>query len=1256
MSNSDILLLGSPLSQTQALSNAPSVVVDDTPGEGVHPLSPPSVHHAHPLAGPRNSQEPVLTMDDHQRGVFFENASLQLLEYKSSLRKHLASLVPALQTLVSDPKAAKSPAGEAVQRWLAAFEQESVKGRGASAGVGMSGWLKKLSARGVTAKRRWVVLDGTRLIYYGDKSESDLKGVLQLTGARLHYPGMPGAAPRRAGMDLNGLKLAATGGRYYFCVSLDQGGGGGVDGEGAGALPAPLPPHTAHAGSASPLAPPAPVGTGGEALQEGAGRKERDRTEGKPDTGKAEGGKAEGTKEKRSLGSFLFGRGRDKNAAAVAAAAAESSSDSPASSVAAGSGFSAEAAASSASSAAAGAAGSAKSSNSGSGGLGDAHFAAPAPAPPAIAPARGAVPSLGGAVGSGAVLNPLHKSKTLYVLVCATAAEREQWVLAIQQAIAQAAKEVECAFWAARFTAAVSRPEYLQNLRLLQAQHKQFALFQQQQQLQQQQALASPGVSPLRLPPPSGSGAIACPADWVRLQMAATHRRGGGGGGGGAGGSDAAPTGSDAGSGGLFSRLLGGGRDNISTGSLNAAGALSGSGSDLASAAGSASSSGAPSSLLNPAHPLHQQHGSSSALGTGSLATVHEDAVLAPLASPARGNTKLVRKLQRRRERMREASAAAKKAAAGDAANPKLQALVAAAEAAEHIYDMSRAAVAAAEASAIRRRAGYVPGDRVNMRQLSKDYQRDVVMLGGERIAGADAAFLVSALALRIVRSINSAFMHLRGEGYTPVAGDLLQLSRSADSNTAMSANARVRAFEAQLLEYAREILLCSSRTVAGGDTYDALELVFRNPDRVVLIPDTATESHPVAFNVYVDHVAQTIHDLGAWAGSYTAISSAAASMTYGRQPRQLTGSPLVTTASSPMFYPENMSVNGSLSLDTSLDHDQSLLGIGTGESSNSLASGTGASASHARAHHHHRHHHGPNIPSNLDAVEGDDSNTVLLLGDDDGGFSSGDDIGESLDPSTTVQINARTTGPVRNASARRRSASSLPDSVLSGDAPPSLKDSRSEPPPGAPVSAAAPPSRDAALFSRGESFDAKETASAFQSHVSPGASQVGGNDPSHGASEDQAESKTSSLWSASKGPQAVGSDRFQSSQGHGLSMSQLQQQQQRQSPQFDTLGPQYKPQTLFRVPWNLDAPSNAADLLPFLVVFVETKMRYRVIDLDFDDLEDEGDSVSVANGSDGATLRDGELGSITATFSRMFPWDKPAPSGSISLRVDATR
>ena len=69
--------------------------------------------------------------------------------------------------------------------------------------------------------------------------------------------------------------------------------------------------------------------------------------------------------------------------------------------------------------------------------------------------------------------------------------------------------------------------------------------------------------------------------------------------------------------------------------------------------------------------------------------------------------------------------------------------------------DETAAAVAAAEVSASRRRAGFTPGDRVSVRQMGLDTERDLVLLDGALLQRWSAVALVTALACRLVDAAN---------------------------------------------------------------------------------------------------------------------------------------------------------------------------------------------------------------------------------------------------------------------------------------------------------------------------------------------------------------------------------------------------------------------------------------------------------------------------------------------------------------------
>jgi hypothetical protein len=213
------------------------------------------------------------------------------------------------------------------------------------------------------------------------------------------------------------------------------------------------------------------------------------------------------------------------------------------------------------------------------------------------------------------------------------------------------------------------------------------------------------------------------------------------------------------------------------------------------------------------------------------------------------------------------------------AAERRRAALLQKAASAVQLRDEAHAAVAAAEMSAHRRRAGYTPGDRVSVRQLGRDTQRDVLVLDGAEMANWSAVALTTAVMCRLVDVANACFRtwwRASGAGGAGGASSQQLQQRGPPSHLLLcsprealpsSCNARAPAFEQQLVEFCREVLLCTSRTVLGGDTFDAVEAVFRNPARALLRPDTDGPTDPVVLTVEV---------LGRPLGSFLQLEAAA--------------------------------------------------------------------------------------------------------------------------------------------------------------------------------------------------------------------------------------------------------------------------------------------------------------------------------------------------------------------------------------------
>lgn len=114
----------------------------------------------------------------------WSSAAIELSEASSTRRRELAVLLPALQRLLHDSGVEKSPYGATLASWARTMQDELAP---PPSGVLLkSGWLRKQNRSGLSTKLRWVVLEGSRLMYYprapSGLEDAPLKGVLQLHG------------------------------------------------------------------------------------------------------------------------------------------------------------------------------------------------------------------------------------------------------------------------------------------------------------------------------------------------------------------------------------------------------------------------------------------------------------------------------------------------------------------------------------------------------------------------------------------------------------------------------------------------------------------------------------------------------------------------------------------------------------------------------------------------------------------------------------------------------------------------------------------------------------------------------------------------------------------------------------------------------------------------------------------------------------------------------------------------------------------
>jgi hypothetical protein len=396
------------------------------------------------------------------------------------------------------------------------------------------------------------------------------------------------------------------------------------------------------------------------------------------------------------------------------------------------------------------------------------------------------------------VLNPLHATKQRYVWHCADEVERDSWIAALQAASIVGAREVTALRWSCTFAAAKTCAVFWQHLLEFQAQ---------------------------------GSPVMVL-ADWVRVHMA---------------------------TGGRSSSLC----DDSAAATRPKRGLF-----------GRRSEGTASSPALS--------HATSFQVGVSRLASggtsIHQHLLL--VSSPK--NAQASRALQSAHRRSTAAAEAAKKAVQelrgalspsdasavlevsgdsgsyfdyskqsipSDASAPsdsqpssptgsaasrdvlRLQRLQLEAASASAMREQTSTSISAYETSALRRRVGYAPGDHVDVEQASRDFGRDVVVIDGRRMAQCTLHDLVAELASRVVASVDA------------VCGNRPTWRASFPE------------LPSRLVDFARIVLEASSRTVIGGDALDAIEFVFRHPDRFRLKPLSDVGS-PVVIAVGIAGVA----------------------------------------------------------------------------------------------------------------------------------------------------------------------------------------------------------------------------------------------------------------------------------------------------------------------------------------------------------------------------------------------------------------
>ncbi|OWZ18977.1 Tyrosyl-DNA phosphodiesterase [Phytophthora megakarya] len=116
--------------------------------------------------------------------------------------------------------------------------------------------------------------------------------------------------------------------------------------------------------------------------------------------------------------------------------------------------------------------------------------------------------------------------------------------------------------------------------------------------------------------------------------------------------------------------------------------------------------------------------------------------------------------------------------------------------------------------------------------QTLKDLQRDRVKINGLILAGASLETNILALALEALRTMGVERSNIRTRSYSG----------------AYISSMSIAAKEMIALRFARQVIICSSRTHGGGDIFDTLHLLFGN-DRFCICPD-ALSMEPIEITI----------------------------------------------------------------------------------------------------------------------------------------------------------------------------------------------------------------------------------------------------------------------------------------------------------------------------------------------------------------------------------------------------------------------
>eukprot|EP00750_Incisomonas_marina_P003161 INCI12867.2.p1 GENE.INCI12867.2~~INCI12867.2.p1 ORF type:complete len:635 (-),score=119.56 INCI12867.2:731-2635(-) len=137
------------------------------------------------------------------------------------------------------------------------------------------------------------------------------------------------------------------------------------------------------------------------------------------------------------------------------------------------------------------------------------------------------------------------------------------------------------------------------------------------------------------------------------------------------------------------------------------------------------------------------------------------------------------------------------------------------------------------------------PMAHTNMNQVRKDLPRDSLKVNGRTYTHMQGDAAVELLTNEILTFVRRSPAMLRAQSGTSSSDD------NAPSPSASARASNLKNAEATAMVFARRVLLGSTRTVSGGDAYDAVEWFFGNQESAVMICLDPSNTDAVSISFY---------------------------------------------------------------------------------------------------------------------------------------------------------------------------------------------------------------------------------------------------------------------------------------------------------------------------------------------------------------------------------------------------------------------